>query len=470
MRFLRILTSVVACATTANAVHAQSRPTIRPLGRVTASSSDSLGPISNIRHLPNGRLLVNDVVHRRVLMLDSTLKVVSVIADSTSATANAYASQVGALIAFRGDSTLFVDPTSLSMLVIDPKGTIGRVMSVPRAQDAMMLAGTVFGGASYDGVGHLVYRGAPSVQMRMGGAMTSGGAGAMGSPSIADSMPIIRVDLATRAVDTAGFVKIPKTTTALSRGDDGAITVSVEVNPLPIVDEWAMTADGAIGIIRGADYHLEWMTPDRTRSTSPKVTFDWKRLTDEDKSALIDSVKARRERMEAAAPPGQGGFGALQAAANSMGLGGMLGGAGGGNAQMRFETRAAPSGAGGAAGGGAGAAGGGRGAPAGGIAAMMANIKTNITYVSPSQLPDYQPPFLANSAKADADGNIWLLTIPTKQIPGGAVYDVINRKGDVVERVQIPENRAIIGFGAGGIVILGESDGLTMKLERARIR
>ena len=230
-----------------------------------------------------------------------------------------------------------------------------------------------------------------------------------------------------------------------------------------------MTSDGAIGIIRGADYHVEWMTADRTRSTSPKVTFDWKRLTDDDKSALIDSVRARRERMEAAAPPGQSGFGALQAAANSMGLGGMLGGNGAGGPQVRFDTRGAAGGAAPPAGGGA-AAGGGRGGPGGGMAAMLANIKTNITYVSPSQLPDYQPPFLANSAKADADGNIWLLTIPTKQIPGGAVYDVINRKGEVTERVQIPENRAIVGFGAGGVVILGEFDGVATKLERARIR
>ena len=43
------------------------------------------------------------------------------MADTTSATANAYSSRAGGLIPWKGDSTLFVDPLSLSMLVIDGK-------------------------------------------------------------------------------------------------------------------------------------------------------------------------------------------------------------------------------------------------------------------------------------------------------------------------------------------------------------
>jgi hypothetical protein len=66
---------------------------------------------------------------------------------------------MASLIAFRGDSTLFVDAQSLSMLVIDGNGEVGRVMSVPRAQDAMMLAAGGVGAGAFYSNGHLVYPG-----------------------------------------------------------------------------------------------------------------------------------------------------------------------------------------------------------------------------------------------------------------------------------------------------------------------
>ncbi len=118
---------------------------------------------------------------------------------------------------------------------------------------------------------------------------------------------------------------------------------------------------------------------------------------------------------------------------------------------MRFETRGGPGGAPGA----------------GGAPQIMA---PQINYVSPSELPDYQPAFFATSAKPDEDGNIWIRTIPTKPQAGGPVYDVINTEGAVVDRVQIPENRTIVGFGAGGVVYLALRDGAITKLERSRIK
>jgi hypothetical protein len=55
-------------------------------------------------------------------------------------------------------------------------------------------------------------------------------------------------------------------------------------------------------------------------------------------------------------------------------------------------------------------------------------------------------------------------------VAGGVVYDVINPAGEVVDRVQIPMNRTIVGFGPGGVVILAARDGMTTKLERARTK
>ena len=64
-------------------VAAQSRlPAIRTLGPITARSAEPLGAVSTAVPLPDGRVLVNDVLQRRVVMFDSTLSQVSVVADT----------------------------------------------------------------------------------------------------------------------------------------------------------------------------------------------------------------------------------------------------------------------------------------------------------------------------------------------------------------------------------------------------
>ena len=431
-------------------VAAQNRPPIRALGPSTAVTTDSIGAVNNIRAIPGGKLLVNDAASRRVLLLDSTMKLLSVVADSTPSTANAYGPRSGALLPYRGDSTLFIDAASLSMLVIDPAGTLTtRVMSVPRSQDAMMLSLGGMGAGAFYSNGHLVYRGMPNLQMRMTG--TPGGGGMPQMPTMPDTMAVVRVNLQTRVLDTVGFVKIPKTNTNIQRSDDGRVTVSIEVNPLPVVDEWVVTSTGDVAIIRGSDYHVDWFGADRQRRSSPKIAFDWKRLTDEDKVQLIDSVKTIRDR-QAAANPGQG---QQMATAFGSAMGAAMGGGGGGGAApqvvMRFEMREG-------------------GAPGGGGPPRPMQVQApQINYVSPSDLPDYQPPFFATSAKADEDGNIWVRTIPTKPQPAGSVYDVINAKGEAIDRVLVAEGRTIVGFAPGGVVILSVRDGATTRLERARL-
>jgi len=156
------LTLIALTAATSQLCAAQSLPPVRQLGPVTAVAKEPLGAVSSVRALPDGRVLINDIVGRRVLMFDSTLSTATVVADTTSATASAYGTQPGGLIAFRGDSTLFVDPASLSMLLIDPNGKIARVMSAPRANDVRFLVGGPFGNPGFDVQGRLVYRAPPN--------------------------------------------------------------------------------------------------------------------------------------------------------------------------------------------------------------------------------------------------------------------------------------------------------------------
>jgi hypothetical protein len=444
-----LLSLGMALAAVTSAGGAQTIPPIRQLGATMAASKEPLGNVVAVRHLPGGRVLVNDPGTRRLLTFDSTLANPVVVADSTSATANAYAGRIAGLIAYRGDSTLFVDPTTMSMLVVDPAGKIARVMSVPRTQDAMLLTGGGFGTPAFDGQGRLLYRANNFV---FPARPPNGGPPSF--PPQPDTAAIIRVDLGTRQVDTAAFIKVPKVNMTMSQDANGRMMMQSQINPLPVVDEWAVLSNGAIALIRGRDYHIDWINPDGTKASSPKLPFDWQRLSDEDKVALIDSVKAMRERM---------------AASGNMVVNGQTTRIDNGSGTVTGQRVAAPPGGGGGEqrvmvfGGGDG---GGRGGPAPG-----GNFTPPPpTYVAPSELPDYKPPFFAGAVRADADGNLWIRTIPTKAIPGGPVYDVVNQRGELLERVQVPAGRTIVGFGAGGVVYLTARDGTTLTLERAHAR
>jgi len=91
-----------------------------------------------------------------------------------------------------------------------------------------------------------------------------------------------------------------------------------------------------------------------------------------------------------------------------------------------------------------------------------------LTMVAPSELPDYKPAFAPGSTRADAEGNLWIRT--SQNVDARPVYDIINRKGELIDRVQLPANRVLAGFGAGGVVYLAVRDGATAHLERARVK
>jgi len=453
-----ILGAALSLSTVFTSAHAQQLPPVRQLSPATTATTEKLGAVSAIRHLSDGRVLVNDIIGRRVLLFDATLKTFTVVADTTSATGMAYGPRPGGLIAFHGDSTLFVDPASLSMLVIDGNGKIARVMSAPRANDAAFLVGGPFGTPGFDPQGRIIYRAPP--QISFGGPRRAARGGTrenFSPPVIPDSAPLVRVDLATRKVDTLAFFRTPQIRMNVTHEADGGIRVMPTVNPLPVIDDWGILPDGTVALVRGKDYHIDWITPARAVTSSEKIPFQWERLSDDAKVAYIDST---RKAFDEARARGD--------------LSGMLGGAFGGAPMMRVQTQgAAPPAAGGAPGGNVATttviAGGNTTAPAGpGGRNPFGRQLPNVSFVEPSELPDYKPPFTGGATRVDAEGNLWIRT--TQNLNGLPVYNVIDRNGVLVDRVQLATGRVITGFGAGGIVYLGFREGDVARLEKARVR
>lgn len=446
-----LLLIVIALPLAAQAPARSAAPPVRPLPAPTATSTDSLGSIAAVRQLSNGNVLVNDQTRRRVVLMDSTLKVIGVVADSTSGTANAYGVRPGGLLAYHGDSTLFIDPASLSMLVIDGAGKVVRVMAAPRPTDVQFLVGGTFGNPGFDTQGRLVYRSFPRPNF------TRDANGNPTAPEFPDSAALVRFDLGTRKLDTAVFFRIPKQNVTLTRDDNGRMRISSTINPLQVVDDWAVMSDGTIALVRGREYRVEFIGADGARTLADKIPFEWQRLTDEDKVAFIDSTRAAMERRRAQFAAG--GISAVTSDAAP---------AGDGERREVITMRI---------GGGSGAApprrgGGARGQRGGnrdgGNNADGENQLPPLNFVSPSELPDYKPAFGVGSVRSDMDDRLWIRTIPTKPI-AGVIYDVVDRSGKLVDRVQVPANATIAGFGKGGVVYVGIRDGREIRLQRVRV-
>ena len=230
-----------------------------------------------------------------------------------------------------------------------------------------------------------------------------------------DSAWLVRVDLSSRTFDSVAVMHIPRLDRELKTDDNGGLTSIVTIyDPVPVVDDWTITRDGTLAVVRGRDYHIDWLGRDGKWSSSPRLPFDWQKLDDARKQALIDSTVAR-----------------WQGQNDNV----MRGGRGGGG-------------------------------PPPNLAPLVAGRP------SLESLPTYLPPFAAfqgggSPLSSDADGNVWIRT--TNNVDGRPVYDVVNRRGEMIDRVQLPAFRTVAGFGPGVIYMAVKDSSGAVRLERARI-
>lgn len=370
---------------------------IRALSRVVASDSSILMDASAVRHLPGGSVIVNDTRKKQLVVFDSALTNPRVIADTSSNSPNPYGLRItgASLIPYRGDSTLFMDFDSQAFLVIDEHGAFARVMAPVRASDLFYIGGGNSASSAFDPQGRLWYR---SVRRNPNNMMVmSGSAPAAETRTIMsqpDSAPLLRMDFDRRTVDTVALIKVAPQKEVHIRGPSYG-TVFPLTNPLPQTDEWTMLPDGAIAIVRGHDYHVDILEPDGRMISGPRLPFDWKRITREEKQAIVDSLKRQEDERQAKLPP----------------------------------PPPPPPG-------------------------MPAFPRFRMDPVPAEDLPDFYPAVRQGQVRADPSGRIWVLPATSKDAKAGLLYDVVDREGRLVERVQLPQGRTLVGFGPGGMLYL----------------
>jgi hypothetical protein len=404
----RLLSITLAMlATHASTTTAQSLPSVRRLGRVVTKSATTIPSIASVRELPHGRVLVNDTVARRLYLFDSALTSRVVLLDSTEDAGNSYGGSPGGMIAYRGDSTLFVDPSIAAMLLLDPSGRVARSVAVPNPVELLFLAGGPYGTPGFDARGHLVYRGSALDRTTPRSAET------LSPYPERDSAPIVGLNLVTRRTDTIAPLRIPKTLVTIAAAGNGQVGVTVRKDPLPSVDDWAILPNGALALIRGGDFHIDWVDPNGKRSSTGRVPFPWRTLSRAEKVAYMDSVRSAADSAAAA----------LKAR-----LAQQLEGTG-----IEVPQPIEPQ------------------------------------FGSPTEMPDRFPAFEPNSTHADPDGNLLIRT--TQRVRGEPVYYLVNRKGTVIDRLQLPAGSSLAGFGRNNSVYLAVTDPAGgVRLERARVR
>jgi len=79
-------------------------------------------------------------------------------------------------------------------------------------------------------------------------------------------------------------------------------------------------------------------------------------------------------------------------------------------------------------------------------------------FVPLDSMADYIAPIREKSARADLEGNVWILPTTSASAQGGLLYDVVSPAGELVERVQLPGGRDIVGFGRNGVLYLSLGD------------
>lgn len=229
--------------------------------------------------------------------------------------------------------------------------------------------------------------------------------GAMESAAEAD---LVRVDRASGRHDTLAVLQLPRGEFSGARTLPGGMLQRFTNLPFAARDVAAVAPDGRVAIVRAEGYRVEWVGGDAPVA-GPPTPFRAVRITEAEKRAFMASQV-------------QPGHIVVRG-----------GGASGGVAAPR-----------------------GSGPPAGSTEDM-----SGMTW------PATKPPFLAGAAMADDRGRLWVLETRAHDDPV-PVHAVFGARGELLERVSLPRDARLVGFGPGAIYLARTDEDGLQYLQRYR--
>lgn len=258
----------------------------RQLTKPDAEFAEPFTQVTGIRELKDGRLVVIDSRDKIAQLVDFKSGSGTKIGREGSGPGE-YAFPMR-LFPLPGDSSGVYDMLNSRTLVVLPNGKPGDFITTETSSGGG--GGMVrVGGAAprfTDAKGRLYWAGQPFSPPSPGG----------GPPKVADSVPIVRYDRASKKTDTVTYVRVAKNNVATS-GSSGNMSVRIGMaNPFQPRDEWAVTPDGRVAVVRSPEYRVDWFGPSG-KSSAPPIAYEKLKLTEKHKEQWRESRKQQTSMM-----------------------------------------------------------------------------------------------------------------------------------------------------------------------------
>jgi len=260
---------------------------VRALTKPDAEFAEPFTQVTGLRELSDGRVVVIDSRDKIVQVVDfKNGRGTKVGREGSGPGEYSFPMRV---VPLPGDSSGVYDMLNSRMLVVLPNGKPGPFVTIEQPSAGGPGGGTVrIGGATprfADAKGRLYWTGP---------AFAPGGDGE--APKAADSVPVLRYDRGTKKTDTLAFVRVPSSNVQAS-GSSGNMEVRVGVaNPFLARDEWGVTPDGRVAVLRSPEYRVDWYGPNGGGG-STTIAYEKVRVTEKHKEQWRESRKQQTSLM-----------------------------------------------------------------------------------------------------------------------------------------------------------------------------
>ena len=263
---------------------------LRTLAKPDAEFEEPFTSINGVRELSDGRVVVIDVRDKLVQLVDFRTGAAKKIGREGSGPRE-YALPM-AVVALPGDTSGVYDPLNQRMLLITPSGDPDDfIKTTPEATAATR--GRGFGISLTpprytDAKGRFYY---------VGGGFRPDAAG-----ETPDSQPILRFARGAKAADTVAWIRVPKNNVRASGSGQRQTVMVGMANPFAARDEWVVTADGRVAVIRSPEYRVDWAAP--SRSTGTPIAYEKIKLTEKHKAQWRENQRTAGTRLTMRVGPG----------------------------------------------------------------------------------------------------------------------------------------------------------------------
>lgn len=351
--------------------------------------ADSFGFVQSVRELPDGRVLVADPLGGLLVRLDITTGAMENVGREGSGPGEWR--QPDAVHPMPGDSTLLVDIGNTRLTIMDPAGTLVDGYSMLLSPAAPSGGGPAAGPPALgmevvnpratDDAGRIYYQ----------GRTRPAGPGGPASSAAQDSLEIRVWERGQAAPARLAGLRPPATNTSTSGGSN-AVQVIQRPVPLAPQDDWAVSPDGRVAIVRAEPYRIEWLNTDGSVTAGPAVSFQPVPVGDAEKERWTDAL-------------GSAGLSMMMTAEN-------------GNTSVQMRR--------------------------GGGGGMPRPQAGEQDYEWPATLPAFRP----GAARVDPQGRVWVERYG--RAGDAVVYDVFDADAKLSRQIRFPADRRLVGFGRAG--------------------